>query len=59
MIQNINSASFLPLIDSPNGLPKLKVVDSTVFEIMGGGSAEPPLFLRRRCGHQIPSYRKG
>ena len=35
-----------------NGLPKLKFVESTVFEIMGGGA-------RRRCGYQIPSYRKG
>ena len=27
----INSTSFLPLIDSPNDLPKLKVVESTVY----------------------------
>ena len=37
---------FSPLIDTLNGLPKLKFVDSTVFEIMGGGggggSAQPP-----------------
>ena len=42
---------FLPLIDSPNGLPKLKFVESTVFEIMEGGgggggeSAQPPSFM--------------
>ena len=38
---------FLPLKDSPNGLQKLKVVESTVFEIMGEGSAQlpPPLFV--------------
>ena len=33
----INSFGFLPVIDSPNGLLKLKFVESTVFEIMGGG----------------------
>ena len=32
-----NSTSSLPLMDSPNGLPKLKVVQSTGFEIIGGG----------------------
>ena len=33
---------FLPLIDRPNGLPKLKVVESTVSEIMGGGGGSTP-----------------
>ena len=47
----INSTGFLPLIDSPNGLPKVKFVESTIFKIVGGGSAPP---LRRRCGYQIP-----
>ena len=42
--QIINSTGFLPLIDSPNGLPKLKFVESTVFEIIGG-SAQPPPFV--------------
>ena len=38
--------SFLPLVDSPNGLPKLKVVESIVLEIMGGvGSTPPPPFV--------------
>ena len=43
----INSTSLLPLVDivdSPNGLPKLKVADYAP---------------RRRCEYQIPSYRKG
>ena len=40
--QIINSTNFLPLIDSPNSLPKLKVVESTVFEIIGGW-LNPPL----------------
>ena len=33
-------------MDSPNGLPKLKLVESAVFEVMGGGggSAQPPPF---------------
>ena len=34
---------FLPLIDSANGLPKLKFVESTVFEITGGGGGGSPL----------------
>ena len=33
---------FLPLIDSPNGLPKLKVVEFTVSEIMEGRLNRPP-----------------
>ena len=37
----INSTGFLPLIDSSNGLPTLKFVQSTVFEIMGRGLAPP------------------
>ena len=45
---------FLPLIDSPNGLPKLKVV---VFSRSWVGVVSAPPF-RRRCGYQIPSYRK-
>ena len=40
----IDFTSFLPLMDSPNGLLKLKVVESAVLEIMGGGGlAQPPL----------------
>ena len=42
---------FLPLIDSPTGLPKLKFVESTVFEITGGsGSATPPSLLKVQVG---------
>ena len=58
--QIINFTSFLPLIYSSNGLLKMKFVESAVFEIMGGGGgglAQPPLY--RRCGYQIPLYRKG
>ena len=37
---------FLPFKDSPGGLPKLKFVESTVFEIMGGGvGLTPPPFV--------------
>ena len=28
---------FVALTDSPNGLPKLKFVEYTIYEIMGGG----------------------
>ena len=41
----IKSTSFLPLIDSPNGLPKLKFVESTVFEIMRG-QLSPPCMIK-------------
>ena len=34
---NNSTSFFLRLIDSPNGLPKLKAVESTVSEIMEGG----------------------
>ena len=33
---------FLLLIDSPNGPPKLKFEDSTIFEIMGVESTQTP-----------------
>ena len=42
----MNSTSFLPLIDSPNDLSKLKVVESTVSEVMGVGVEE----LNSHCG---------
>ena len=52
-MEAINSTSFLPCIDSSNGLPKLNVVERTVFESMarGGGGG---LFshLRKRYGYR-------
>ena len=51
----MNSTSFLPLIDGSNGLPKLMfvkptIVESTVFEIIGGGgggvSSNTPPFVQ-------------
>ena len=45
----MNPTSFLPIIDSPNGLAKLKPVESTVFEIMGG-RLNPPLPFDKGVG---------
>ena len=36
-VAHSNLLFLLPLMDSPDGLPKLKFVEPTVFEIMGGG----------------------
>ena len=36
---------YLPLIDRLNGLSELKVVESTIFEIMGVGTTPSPTFL--------------
>ena len=47
----MNSTSFLPLIDSSNGLPKLKFVESTVFEIIAPPPPPPP--------HPHPPFIKG
>ena len=38
--------SSLLLIDSPNGLPKVKAVQSTVFKIMEGGILLNPPFVK-------------
>ena len=42
----MNSTGFLlPLIDRSNGLLKVKFVESTVFEIIGGSTEAPLLFV--------------
>ena len=51
---------FFPVRDSPNGLPKLKFLESAVLRSLGrggGGGRLNPSFPRR-CGYQIPSHSK-
>ena len=46
---------FLPIIDSLNGLPKMKFVEFTVFEIMGVGSAHGKFVSGAKVMAAVPS----